>query len=421
MNNLKVKYLELKKLVPYARNARTHSDEQVAQIAGSIQEFGFVNPILIDKDGTVIAGHGRLLAAQRLGLDKVPTVCLDHLSEAQRKAYTLADNRLALNAGWDTEQLSLEMQAMMEEGVDLELLGFGEIEIETLLAELEKNDGLCDEDETPDLQDEVVSKAGDIWKLGKHRLMCGDSTSADDVGRLLDGVEPHLMVTDPPYGVNYDPDWRNRAELKNGKPYGGRAVGKVTNDDRADWRDAYSLFPGEVCYVWHPAGANSVQFFDDLTQCGFDVRMQIIWAKPHFAIGRGNYHAQHEPCWYAVRKKQGATAHWQGDRKQSTLWHIDNFTAKGGNKKDAADEKLGHGTQKPVECMRRPIVNNSSPGQAVYEPFSGSGTTIIAAEKEARVCYAMEIAPEYVDMAVRRWQVFTGESAVHARTGKRFG
>jgi DNA modification methylase len=216
------------------------------------------------------------------------------------------------------------------------------------------------------------------------------------------------MVTDPPYGVNYDPDWRNRADRANGKPYGERAVGLVSNDERADWRDSYVLFPGDVAYVWHPPGARQVEFFESIVASGFDVRMQIIWAKSHFPIGRGNYHVQHEPCWYAVRKN--ATAHWSGDRKQTTLWQIDK----------PQKSETGHSTQKPVECMKRPIENNSSPGQAVYEPFSGSGTTIIAGEMTGRHIYAIELNPAYVDVAVTRWQNFTGATATLEETGETF-
>jgi DNA modification methylase len=198
-----------------------------------------------------------------------------------------------------------------------------------------------------------------------HRLLCGDATNADDVAKVLGGAKPHLMVTDPPYGVDYDPDWRNRADRANGKPYGGRAIGLVLNDDRSDWREAWALFPGDVAYAWHPPGAMQVAHHAALVAAGFEVRMQIIWAKQQFPIGRGNYHVQHEPCWYAVRKSK--TAHWQGDRTQSTLWQIDK----------PVKSETGHGTQKPVECMKRPIENNSKPGDGVYDPFVGSGTTII--------------------------------------------
>lgn len=384
-------------LIPYARNARTHSDVQINQLVSSFREWGFTNPVLIDEQDNIIAGHGRVLAASKAGMDQVPVVVVEGLTEAKRKALVLADNKLALNAGWDIDMLSAELEELGEADFDLSLIGFDDKELNALLTDASGSES---EDEVPDAPETPVTQLGDIWQLGAHRLMCGDSTSADDVGRLLYGVRPHLMVTDPPYGVEYDPNWRNEADRANGNPYGDRAIGKVANDDRADWSEAYALFPGDVCYVWHPAaGALQNEFYRNLCDAGFDVRMQIIWSKSRFPIGRGHYHVQHEPCWYAVRK--GKTGHWTGDRKQSTIWQIDHRKS-----------ETGHGTQKPVECMRRPIVNNSSPGQAVYEPFSGSGTTIIAAETTGRVCYAMEIEPKYVDVAVKRWEDMTGQTAV---------
>jgi DNA modification methylase len=233
---------------------------------------------------------------------------------------------------------------------------------------------------------------GDVWLLGQHRLLCGDSTCAADVRTVLGKVKPHLMVTDPPYGVDYEPSWRKRA----GVNFNKAKLGKVANDDRADWREAWALFPGNVAYVWH-AGRHASTVQESLSAAGFEVRSQIIWAKDRFALSRGHYHWQHEPCWYAAR----GSATWHGDRKQSTLWQI------------AArdDQGHGHGTQKPVECMKRPIENNSSPGHAIYEPFCGSGTTIIASEITGRSCHAIELMPQYVDVSVERWQAFTGETA----------
>jgi DNA modification methylase len=243
---------------------------------------------------------------------------------------------------------------------------------------------------------------------GGHRLLCGDSTVATDVERVLAGVAPHLMVTDPPYGVNYDPAWRNRAAAEGtiGQKKASRAIGEVANDDRADWREAWALFPGDVAYVWH-AGTKAAIVQESLEACDLQVRTQIVWAKNNFAISRGHYYVQHEPCWYAVKTAAG---HWAGDRSQNTLWQIDK----------PMKSETGHSTQKPVECMRRPIENNSSPGQAVYEPFSGSGTTIIAAEMTGRGCHAIEITPAYVDVAVKRWQEFTGRRAVLDGDGRKF-
>ena len=254
-----------------------------------------------------------------------------------------------------------------------------------------------------------ATQRGDVWQLGRHRLACGDATNAEDVGRALAGVSPHLMVTDPPYGVNYDPEWREIGWT------GARSIGKFEADDRSDWREAWALFPGDVAYVWSAPGPLQCASHDSLIAGGLIPKQQIIWAKQHFAIGRGHYHYQHEPCWYAVRK--GKTGHWGGDRTQSTIWQIANTSAFGGEQDDA---RTNHSTQKPVECMKRPIENNSSPGQAVYDPFVGSGTTIIAAELTGRACHAIEIDPTYVDVAVMRWQSFTGDIAKLDGTDKGF-
>ncbi len=382
----------IERLIPYARNARTHSDAQVDQIAASIREWGWTNPVLVGEDGTIIAGHGRVLGARKLRLSDVPVMVAAGWSDAQKRAYAIADNKLSLNAGWDDEMLELELGELEVLGFDLDLIGFSEAERIALLAQC--TEGLTDPDEVPEPPKEPVARSGDVWLLGRHRLLCGDSTIATDVEKVLAGVKPHLMVTDPPYGVNYDPAWRIRA----GVNLNERKLGKVANDDRADWREAWALFPGTVAYVWH-AGRYTSEVQQSIEATGFEVRAQIIWAKDRFALSRGHYHWQHEPCWYAVRGT--SSSHWSGDRKQSTLWTI--------NAREDAGH--GHGTQKPVECMRRPIENNSSPGQAIYEPFSGSGTTIIAAEMTGRSCSAIELDPAYVDVAVLRWQSFTGQVA----------
>ena len=389
---LRIEHRPVASLIPYARNARTHSAAQVALIAGSIREYGFTNPVLVDGENGIIAGHGRLAAARQLGLATVPVIELSHLSAAQKRAYILADNRLAEQAGWDQDLLAIEAADLADLGIDLATLGFEAGEIDSILGV-----ALADprEEEIPEVPAEPVSRPGDLWILGRHRLICGDATHRDTVTRVLDGVVPHLLVSDPPYGVMYDPDWRNRARASATK-----RVGKVLNDDRADWREAWALFPGEVAYVWHGA-LHASTVAESLAATGFDVRSQIIWAKERLVLSRGHYHWQHEPCWYAVRK--GAAGHWAGDRKQTTLWQIPSRDQ---------DAKTVHGTQKPVECMRRPILNNSSPGQAVYEPFCGSGSTIIAAETTGRACHAVELDPAYVDVAVLRWQAFTGKAAM---------
>jgi DNA modification methylase len=401
----KVERRKVSDLTPYARNARTHSDEQVAQIAASIREWGWTVPILVDERGEIIAGHGRVLAAQRLGLVDVPCMVAEGWTEAQRRAYVLADNKLTLNGGWNDELLKVELEELQGFDFDLGLTGFGEDELAKLL--VEKTEGLTDPDDIPEPPAEPVTVLGDIWLLGRHRIICGDSTSADTVAALLGDVKPHLMVTDPPYGVEYDADWRNNAKRADGTSIGASAVGKVENDGNADWSEAWALFPGDVAYVWH-AGLFAGVVADSLASCGFQLRSQIIWAKSNFAIGRGDYHWHHEPCWYAVKKN--AKGHYGGDRKQTTLWKIDK----------PMKSETGHSTQKPVECMKRPIENNSSPGQAVYEPFSGSGTAIIAGEMTGRHIYAIELNPAYVDVAVKRWQDFTGEQATLEGDGRSF-
>ena len=396
------------RLIPYARNPRKN-DAAVDQMCGAIKEFGFRIPIVARSDGTVVDGHLRLKAAQRLGLTDVPVALADDLTEAQIKAFRLLANRSATWADWDNDLLALELEDLKFEGFDLGLTGFADLELAALLAET--TEGLTDPDDVPDAPVEPITVPGDVWVLGRHRIVCGDSTDPLVVDRALNGVKPHLMVTDPPYGVEYDPEWRNRAARTSvgmgNRALGAGAVGVVENDDRADWSEAWALFPGDVVYVWH-AGLFSAVVADSLTQNGFVLRSQIIWAKSNFAIGRGDYHWHHEPCWYAVRKN--ATGHYSGDRKQTTLWQIPK----------PAKSETGHSTQKPVECMKRPIENNSSPGQAVYEPFSGSGTTIIAAEMTGRACHAIELSPAYVDVAVKRWQAFTGQVATLEGDGRSF-
>lgn len=394
-----LEYWPLARLVPYARNARTHGEAQVAEIAGSIRAFGFTNPILVGDGGDVVAGHGRLAAARLLGLAEVPVIVLRGLSELQRRQLVLADNRIALNAGWDLKMLSLELQDLSEIGADLSALGFSKGELAAALSPAAA--GLTDEDETPEPEEIAASMPGDVWCLGKHRIACGDSTDAAAVAALLGSDLPRLMVTDPPYGVEYDPAWRHRLGVNK-----SMRRGKIKNDERADWGEAWALFPGEIAYVWHGA-LHAATVAESLVKQGFTVRAQIIWAKERLVMSRGDYHWQHEPCWYAVRKK----GHWTGDRKQTTLWTIP---------AGKEDSKTPHSTQKPVECMRRPMLNNSDSGDWVYEPFLGSGTTLIAAETSGRQCLGMEVDPIYVDVAIRRWQAFAGRQAALAADGRTF-
>jgi len=399
-DRLRLEFWPLDRLIPSPRNARTHSDAQVAEIAGSIRAFGFANPILVGEDGDVVAGHGRLAAARKLGLSEVPVILLRGLTEMQRRQLVLADNRIALNAGWDLEMLRLELKDLDDLGADLGVLGFTKDELSTALSPADTG-GLTDEDAVPEVAETAVTVPGDIWCLGSHRLACGDCTNAGVVEALLAGAKPQVMVTDPPYGVNYDPTWRHKRGVSKSS-----RVGTVQNDERDDWQEAWALFPGHIAYVWH-AALHTTAFAESLIKQGFTIRAQIIWAKERLVIGRGDYHWQHEPCWYAVRTK----GNWMGDRKQTTLWTIPS----GGQ-----DTETVHGTQKPVECMRRPILNHTQAGEAVYDPFLGSGTTLIAAESTGRTCFALEIDPLYVDVAVRRWEAFTGGKAVLAADGRTF-
>ncbi|WP_295443004.1 DNA methyltransferase [uncultured Thiodictyon sp.] len=398
----------LERFIEYIRNPRVN-DHAVAQVAAAIHEFGFRVPIVAKSDGLVVDGHLRLKAARKLGLETVPVLLADDLTDTQVRAFRLSVNKLAELADWDDELLRLELEGLQELGFDLDLLGFDADEIGTLLHEPESDGtaGLTDPEDTPALHEIAITQPGDVWCLGPHRLVCGDSTDPGAVAAALNGATPHVMVTDPPYGVEYDAAWRNRALRADGTAVAGRAVGKVANDTRADWREAWALYTGDVAYVWH-ADRHSPEVAESLVACGFILRNLIIWGKNNLVIGRGDYHHKHEPAWYCVR--QGGASHWQGDRTQTTLWDIDK----------PRKSETGHSTQKPVECMARPIRNNSAPGEAVYEPFSGSGTTIIACTMEGRVCHAIELMPAYVDMAVRRWQAFTGRSATLDATAEPF-
>ena len=406
------------RLIPSDGNPRTHTPEQVAQIAASIREFGFVNPILVGPDGGIIAGEGRLRAARTQGMREVPVIVLEHLSEVQRRALAIADNQLALNAGWDEQMLHEQLAALQDEHFNLDLLGFDDQELARHLAEQETA-GLTDEDEVPDIPTTPVTRPGDLWLLGpckgrpQHRVLCGDATASQDTTRLLAGPSlPFLMVADPPYGVAVEPEWREEAGLNPRTRQGG----KFANDDRIDWAAAWTLFPGAVAYVWH-AGIYAAEVARGLQACGFQIRSQIIWVKQHFAISRGAYHWRHEPCWYAVRK--GQTAHWRGDRTATTVWEVANLNPFGGEGA-AENEATGHGTQKPVEIMRRPILNHTRPGEACCDPFLGSGSTLIAAESTGRICHGMDIDAKYIDVAVLRWQRFSGKQAVLDGDGRTF-
>lgn len=430
----KVTLRSLVDLVPRASNSRTHSAAQIDQLCGLMLEHGWTTAVLVDEAGVIIAGHGRVLAAAQLlarGHDRFSTAPVMEAvgwSDTQKRAYVIADNQVATLAGWDETLLGSELKDLQGLGVDMGLIGFGQEDLRRLMRG--PGGGLTNPDDAPDAPDVPISRLGDMWVLGDHVIRCGSSTDAADVAALLDGREPHLMVTDPPYGVEYDPNWRSKATGQK-----VRATGLVMNDDRADWTEAWALFPGAVAYVWHGAlHAGVVQA--SLETEGFEMRAQIIWAKDRFALSRVHYHWRHEPAWYAVRK--GRKANWSGGRKRDTVWRVDGLPADRAAEVTAIleesgaentvweipmtvdDGSTGHGTQKPVECMRRPMETNSVEGDWIYEPFSGSGSTIIAGEQCGRRVLAMELSPAYVDVAVRRWEAFSGGMAVHASSGLSF-
>lgn len=418
-------------LRPHPRNSRTHSDDQLRRVRNSIEQFGFNAPVLA-VDGLIIAGHARVLAAQALGLDRVPVVDVSHMSEAEQRAYIIADNKLTEMGGWDEAVLREEVASLGAEGFGPDLMGFSGDE--AFLSDPSSGGGGANqtvegEDDVPETSEDqpVVSRLGDVWLLGNHRIVCGDCESEDVVRAVLGDDAPNLMVTDPPYGVNYNPQWRNEAgrsldgttqRITSGRvvePLSARAVGRVQNDDRFSWEVAYRLFPGTIAYVWmsciHLDATKA-----ELAEVGFEVRNLIIWAKQNFVISRGHYHNQHETCWYAVRR--GATACWRGGRTQSNLWEMVNLNAYGG-RRSAEDERTDHSTQKPVDAYRRAINNHTEEGEFVYDPFCGSGTLLIACEATGRRGLAVELYPNYVDLAIRRWQSFSGGTAVLDCDGER--
>jgi DNA modification methylase len=388
--------VDLADLVPYPGNPNTHSDEQVALLAKIIRARGWRHPVIVSTfSGRVVAGHGRIEAARLLGVATVPVERQAFASEAEEREFLLSDNRIAELAERDNALLKDLLEQLDTGETDMDLTGYTTEVIESLMLQ-EHQDGEADAEPQVDRAAELAEKwgvkSGDLWLIGEHRLLCGDSTKAEDVARCLGEAKPLLMVTDPPYGVEYDADWRNDALA--GKPRadgkivgGGRAIGKVTNDDRADWSPAWRLFPGDVAYVWHADLASWI-VAESLLAERFQIRAQIVWGKNALVISQGAYHFQHEPCWYAVRK--GATASWCGDRKQTTLWQIDK----------PQKSETGHSTQKPVECMARPMRNHNAP--EVYDPFLGSGTTMVAAQNLGRRCYGIEIAPGYCGVILQR-------------------
>lgn len=394
------------KLVPYARNARTHSDDQVAQIAASIAEFGFTNPILAGSDGVIVAGHGRLAAAQRLGLEVVPVVVLDHLSPTQRRALVIADNRIAENAGWDDAMLRIEIEALQDDAFDLSLTGFDADALAELMAGDEPDgEGETDDDAVPEVSETPVSRPGDVWLLGGHRLLCGDSTLAECYERLLVGEPVDMVFTDPPYNVNYANSAKDKMRGKD------RAI---LNDNLGDGFYDF-LLAALAPTIAHCRGGIYVAMSSselDVLQAAFRAAggkwsTFIIWAKNTFTLGRADYQRQYEPILYGWR--EGAQRHWCGDRDQGDVWNI---------KKPQKNDL--HPTMKPVELVERAIRNSCRPGNVVLDPFGGSGTTLVAAEKSGRVARMIELDPKYVDVIVRRWQGWTGKQATRESDGALF-
>ncbi|MCP3849349.1 MAG: site-specific DNA-methyltransferase [Gammaproteobacteria bacterium] len=391
-------------LIPYINNARTHSDEQVTQIAASIKEFGFINPVIVDGDNGIIAGHGRIMAAQKLGIEEVPTVEASHLSEAQKKAYILADNKMALNAGWDDELLALEIADLKDLEFDLSLTGFDSDELADLMQE-EAQEGLTDEDAVPELPEEPTTKRGDVWVLGNHRLMCGDSTMIDDVEKLMDGNKADLLHTDPPYNVDYSnanrpkPSKTNLGVIKNDSMDGEKFYQFLLNC----FLTAYTVMKNDSsAYVWHTSSEH-VNFTNALIDSGFKYTQQIIWKKP-MLLGRGRYQWAHEPCLLGVK----GSPYFTDDRTKTTVWDF------GGYDKS----KNMHPTQKPLFIPEEAVNNSSKIGSNVLDLFGGSGSTLIACEKTNRNCFMMELDEKYCDVIMKRWEEYTGNTAVLLETDR---
>ena len=389
---LKIEYRKVSDLLPYARNARTHSDSQVAQLAASIKEFGFNNPVAIDADGMILCGHGRVMAAQRLGMDQVPTVCLAHLTDIQKKAYILADNKLALNAGWDNDMLKVELEELKDSDFDLNLTGFSDDELKDILVE---DPTEVQEDNFDGEPPEVAkSQLGDIWTMGEHRLMCGDSTSENDVKCLMQGELADLLITDPPYNVAYQGGTKDKLTILNDK--------QDSDSFRQFLRDAFSaadsvMKPGAVFYIWH-ADSEGYNFRGAVHDVGWTVRECLIWVKNSLVLGRQDYQWRHEPCLYGWKE---GTHLWASDRKQTTVIEMDRPVRNG-----------VHPTMKPVGLFDYQIKNNTRESDVVLDLFGGSGTTLIACEQNGRKSRLMELDPKYVDVIIQRWQKLTGKEAV---------
>jgi len=389
-------------LIPYVNNSRTHDEEQVTQLASSMKEFGFTNPVLIDEQDGLIAGHGRVLAAKRLGLEEIPAIIVDGLTEAQKKALVIADNQLALNADWDIDKLKLEVDTLGELDFDLDLLGFDADFLKDLMAD-PIEEGKTDEDSVPEVVENPVTVEGDIWLLGNHRLMCGDSTSIDALETLCGEPRVDMWLTDPPYNVAYEGKTKDALTIQNDE----------MGDDqfRQFLRDSYVaadavMKPGAVFYIWH-ADSEGYNFRGAAKDAGWTVRQCLIWKKQTMVMGRQDYHWKHEPCLYGW--KDGAGHLWATDRKQTTILEF-----------DRPSRNAEHPTMKPVELFEYQMLNNTKGGDIVLDSFGGSGTTIIAAEKNGRHARVMELDPKYCDVIIKRWQEYTGKKAINEKTGLEF-
>ena len=398
----KVERWNINKLIPYAQNSRTHSPAQVAQIAASIREWGWTTPILVDTEGTIIAGHGRLLAAQKLEMETVPVMVAKDWTEAQKKAYVIADNKLALNAGWDENLLNLQLTELTETGFDVYLTGFTDEEM-AKLKPIVLNGGLTDEDAVPEAPEEPRTRLGDVWILGKHRLLCGDSTNVDAISKLMNGQLADMLLTDPPYNVNYEGKTKEALKIKNDT---------MDNDSfRMFLRDAFVsadtvMKQGAVFYIWH-ADSEGYNFRGAAFDAGWKVRQCLIWKKQSLVMGRQDYHWIHEPCLYGW--KEGASHLWASDRKQTTILEF-----------DRPSRSAEHPTMKPVALFEYQMLNNTKGSDIVLDSFGGSGTTLLAAEKNGRQARLMELDPKYCDVIVKRWQEYTGQEAILESTQEKF-
>ena len=397
---------KVSELIPYINNSRTHSEEQITQIVSSIKEFGFTNPILIDKDNSIIAGHGRLQAVKRLGLEEVPCILISGLTKTQIKALIIADNQLALNAGWDLEKLSVEIEGLEEDKFDLSLLGFEEDFLKDLL--FKENEGLTDEDAAPDAPENPKSKPKDIWLLGSHKLICGDSTKAEDYKLLFKNNLADMIFTDPPYNVDYSGRGKND-------------LGKIINDNMDENKfvlfldDVFKLMsdnlkPLSILYVCHPDSHSKPKIaFEIAFDKYFKKSSTLIWNKGNAGMGWQDYRSQHEPILYGWKEGKGKH-NFYGDRTKTSIWNI---------KRDNTTE-YKHPTQKPVELVKEAILNSSKEKDIIFDPFSGSGSTLIACEKLNRICYGIELDTKFVDVIIQRWQQFTGKEAIHEQSGKTY-